>query len=598
MAGTSIGSTALHLSADATEFEKGLDHAAKLFKTFTSRTKSEADQLRKEVKGGLGLGDVLKIGTGVAGGLAGAFGISALASGLAGIVTDSIKLAASVEDTATDFRVMLGDVEKAKKLFADIREFATKTPLTAGELSDAAKSLLGIGVAADQIVPTLKALGDLAGGQGEKLKQVALIYGKVRQEGKVSGEVLQQFAENNIPLVDSLAKVLKVSAAEVRGLAEEGKIGFPDLQKAIVAATSEGGRFFGLMDERSKTFNGLLSTLRDNWEQLQAAFGQVLIDEFGLKGFIERLSGTTETAKNNIDAIRPFVHEIAGLVKQIATDLFNGGFAFAKSIASAADALGEIRADYQEIKHNSVAPSGLAGFVGSAAAGMPAPFRALFASLNGTTVTTGLAAGSRTGAGPAEAAVDRIKAELDKIWQGAGPLLAGENIGKGFLSHVSAFTKAEGERLKIEADQLNRDMLKQVRGLRDEFDPLSKVQRELDDLRKIRDRGGFAPNGAGLLGGGLLAGQGGGGDLFAFAVGKLFQDVLGKFDFGKQVGIATKGSSEAVSSIINQQNVGLIKPEDKLLAAMEAARLQREAQIRIFKRVADLIEQRKIPGLF
>jgi tape measure domain-containing protein len=147
---------------------------------------------------------------------------------------------------------MLGDAAKAKELFADIRELAAKTPLETKDLADAAKSLLGVGIAADQIVPTLKALGDLAGGQGEKLQRVAQIYGKVREEGKVSVETLQQLAENGIPLTDAFAKVLKKSAAEVRGLAEEGKVGFSDFQRAILSATGEGGRFFGLMDERAR----------------------------------------------------------------------------------------------------------------------------------------------------------------------------------------------------------------------------------------------------------------------------------------------------------------------------------------------------------
>jgi tape measure domain-containing protein len=587
MAGTSIGSTALHLSVDGADFNTGLTKAGDQFRVFVLKTKAESQQLHKEVKAGLGFGDILKVGTGVAGGLAGALGIGSLASGLAGIVTDSIKLAASVEDTATDFRVMVGDADKAAKLFADIRDFAAKTPLTATELADAAKSLLGIGVATEQIVPTLKALGDLAGGQGEKLKTVALIYGKVRQEGKVSGEILQQFAENNIPLVDSLAKVLGKSAVEVRGLAEEGKIGFPDLQRAILAATGEGGRFFGLMDARSKTFNGLLSTLKDNWEQLLAGFGQVLIDEFGLKDVLKNLADSTDLAKGNLDGIRPIIHDIANASKRAASALVEGGFAFAESIASAKDSIGEIRADLKDAKN--------ALGIGTAYDAAKDIFnRYRYAGIGGGTVADSL----RSGRGPGEnqQAVNRLKAEFEKIWGGAGMMGAGETFGRGLVAHLAAFSKAESERLKIDADQLTRDMLAKVKGLKEEFDPMVKVRRELDELKTIRDRGGF--NTGGLVG--MMArANGGGDDLFKLAVGKLGRELAGSLDlFSKQPGIATAGSSEAVSAILTQKNAGMVKPEDKVVAAIKAQEAVHKANRDMLKRIADLIEKKQIPGLF
>jgi tape measure domain-containing protein len=600
MAGTSIGSTALHLSVDGADFNTGLTKAGDQFRVFVLKTKAESQQLHKEVKSGLGFGDILKVGTGVAGGLAGAFGIGALASGLAGIVTDSIKLAASVEDTATDFRVMVGDADKAAKLFADIRDFAAKTPLTTNELADAAKSLLGIGVATEQIVPTLKALGDLAGGQGEKLKTVALIYGKVRQEGKVSGEILQQFAENNIPLVDSLAKVLGKSAVEVRGLAEEGKIGFPDLQRAILAATGEGGRFFGLMDARSKTFNGLLSTLKDNWEQLLSGFGQAIIEEFGLKGVLSKLADSTDLAKNNLDSIRPIVHDIAEAAGKVGRSLYEGGADFARFIARAKDDLGEAQASFEKGKRFAKPGGGAAAILpietvkdfvrylqtqGIGAAGIKTP--------KGTGAK---GAGPGGEMGPAEAAIVRAKAEIDKVWDLRAPELAGEAVGKGLVAHLAAFSKGESERLKVEADQLNREMLAKVKGLREEFDPMVKVRRELDELRTIRDRGGF--KGAGLVGM-MTDAAGGGGDLFKLAAGNLVRGLAGNLDqFAKQPGIAAAGSSEAVAAILTHQNAGMVKPEDKVVAAIKAQEAVHKANRDMLKRIADLIEKKQIPGLF
>ena len=90
----------------------------------------------------------------VAGGAIGALGIGAF-------LAESIKMAASVEDTQTTFRVMLGDITKARALYSDIRKFSTETPMTTTEVTDAAQLLLGSGVNQSQIIPTLRVLGDV-----------------------------------------------------------------------------------------------------------------------------------------------------------------------------------------------------------------------------------------------------------------------------------------------------------------------------------------------------------------------------------------------------------------------------------------------------
>jgi tape measure domain-containing protein len=530
--------------------------------------------------GGLGLGSLLAGGVGAGVGLAGALGVASAASGLAGLVVDSVKLAASVEDTATDFRVMLGDAAKAKELFADIRELAAKTPLETKDLADAAKSLLGVGIAADQIVPTLKALGDLAGGQGEKLQRVAQIYGKVREEGRVSGETLQQLTENQIPLTDAFAKVLGKSAAEVRGLAEEGKIGFSDLQRAILSATGEGGRFFGLMDERSKTFNGLLSTLRDNWDQLKASFGQMVIDEFGLKGLLQGLADSTDTAKDNLEGIRPLMHEIAEACKEAARDLYEGGWAFARAIAQAKDAIGEINASYRGLRDFGVSVLTFGGRLGG-----------------------GVGGGSDMG--PAEATVDRLKQQFDKIW-GAGAGLFSSSAETSLIPIVGGlgvdFGKAAGASLKVEADRLTREQIKQVRDYKESFDPLLKVVRELGDLKKIADRGGFmdwskVDAAKGLRGPAFVRERELGAGAFALAAAKMIRDAVPQLDF-KGVGAAGKDSSEAVGAIVDALNIGKFTAEDKVVAAINAQKVIQQQQLEAARRLLAIWEKIKPQKVF
>ena len=53
-----------------------------------------------------------------------------------------------------------------------------------------------------------------------------------------------------------------------------GKIGFKDVEGAFKDMTKEGGQFFNLMDDQSKTVGGRLSNLSDSWEQLKVNIGK------------------------------------------------------------------------------------------------------------------------------------------------------------------------------------------------------------------------------------------------------------------------------------------------------------------------------------
>ena len=85
---------------------------------------------------------------------------------------------------------------------------------------------------------------------------------------------LNQFLGRGIPLTAELAKQFGVTESKVKGLVEEGKVGFPEVEKAIIAMTSEGGKFGGLMEAQSKSITGQISNLEDSIEQMFNAIGK------------------------------------------------------------------------------------------------------------------------------------------------------------------------------------------------------------------------------------------------------------------------------------------------------------------------------------
>ncbi|WP_020475261.1 tape measure protein [Zavarzinella formosa] len=296
--------------------------------------------------------------------------------GVAEIVTQSISLAAELEDSQTTFKVMLGDMGKAKSLMADITDLAARTPLTTQELVKSGGMLLSADVKDTQIVPTLTMLGDVAAGVNQPLNEIVYLYNQVRTQGRLYGDDLRQFTGRGIPLISAFASSLNVSESAVKGLVEEGKIGFPELQAALLGITSSGGRFFGMMDERSKTFSGMMSTLKDNWQQLGAKFGQILIEEFDLKPLIEKFSVFAGSAKADLDWFRPWFSDVKDGAKALGVELVNG-------LQSAVVWMAAIVEDARELKDQFMSIASMAR-VGGAAAKLLNPMHLI--APNGTAI--------------------------------------------------------------------------------------------------------------------------------------------------------------------------------------------------------------------
>ena len=172
------------------------------------------------------------------------------------------------------FETMLGSKSQADALMAQLINTAATTPFEMKEIAESAKMLLAYGMAADEVNGTLIRLGDIAAGLSIPIKDLAFLYGTTMVQGRLYTQDLNQFLGRGIPLADELAKQFGKNKSEVKKLVEEGKIGFPEVQKAIEALTGEGSKFGGLMEAQSKTISGQISNIEDAWEQMINEIGR------------------------------------------------------------------------------------------------------------------------------------------------------------------------------------------------------------------------------------------------------------------------------------------------------------------------------------
>jgi tape measure domain-containing protein len=238
---------------------------------------SAQDDASKKIKGiGNSITDFAK---GVATGQLAVDGLKYAFNQLKGVLDVGIQF----EQTQVAFETMMGSAEQGQAMLRDLYAFAAETPFEIPGVLQSSRELLAMGVDTTNMIDTLTMLGDIASGVGtERLGQLTLAYGQVQTATKLTGMELRQFTEAGVPLLESLADITGISAAEIKKKMEAGMIVPAELvTKALENMTQEGGKFFELMAKQSRTLGGAVSNLKDSVTLMSAKIGTLASSALG-----------------------------------------------------------------------------------------------------------------------------------------------------------------------------------------------------------------------------------------------------------------------------------------------------------------------------
>lgn len=272
MADASLGTAVLHTKLDTSQLRIGLSTAEKDTRSAVQRISADLAGIGKNLQG---IGTRLSIG---------------LTAPLTAIGVAGIKSAMQLETFSASLNVLIGDTGRAQAAFEDLYEFSANAPFSWEALTAGTRVLAAFGTQAEDLVPTLSMLGDIAAGTQTDLAALAEIYGRVQITGRVAMEEVNSLAAKGIPIYTELARVMGVSETQVRELVSSGKVGFPQLEAAFKGMTSEGGKFFGMMDAQADTVAGRVNRLKDSFSQVADVVGTALIPAF------DRLVGAAQRA--------------------------------------------------------------------------------------------------------------------------------------------------------------------------------------------------------------------------------------------------------------------------------------------------------------
>jgi len=139
------------------------------------------------------------------------------------------------------------------------------------------------------MIPTLKMLGDAAGGDADKFQRIVLNYAQIQSVGKAATIDMKQFAQMGLPVYDLMKKM------GIQGNATSAQV-----TEMFKQMTSAGGTFYNGMGTQSQTLNGKMSTLNDTWKDYKAT----LADTSGLGSAWKKIMDEmTKSIQDQTDAM-------------------------------------------------------------------------------------------------------------------------------------------------------------------------------------------------------------------------------------------------------------------------------------------------------
>lgn len=250
-----------------------------------------------------------------------------------GYINKLSRVRAEFEMQQRSLQVLLRDKDEANQLWNQTVQLAVQSPFRVKELVTYTKQLAAYRIESDKLHETTKMLADVSAGLGVDMNRLILAFGQVRAAEFLRGTELRQFTEAGIPMLEELAEHFTelegraVSAADVFARISKRMVTFGDVEQVFKKVTSEGGTFYRMQEEQSKTLSGMISNLHDSIDLMMNDIGQS--NESVLKGAVE----LTKTLVDNWRAVASVMEVVGTSLAIKGLTLFVRGFRAASAHA-------------------------------------------------------------------------------------------------------------------------------------------------------------------------------------------------------------------------------------------------------------------------
>lgn len=264
------GEIAARVTLDTSQLDKDVQRATGKFRQVSQSAQQESLNMRNAL---------LSVGRAV--------GVAFSAQQAIAFVKQVVSVRAEIQALEVSFRTLLGSQQASAELMRQMKEFAAATPLQLGDLAKGAQTMLGFNLDPDEIMPLLKAIGDISMGDAQKFQSLTLAFSQMSSVGKLMGQDLLQMINAGFSPLAVMADKTGKSIGELKEEMSAGAISADMVKQAFIDATSEGGQFFGMLSGQGDTVKGALAQLSGAFTDMFNGIGEQ--SEGIIKGSIKSL---------------------------------------------------------------------------------------------------------------------------------------------------------------------------------------------------------------------------------------------------------------------------------------------------------------------
>lgn len=279
---------------------------------------------------------------------------------VAGIGTAVVGTAVSFlslrESAQTAFETMLGSGEAASRMIGDLYRFAKTTPFKFDGMLESAQQLISMGMEADNVIPTLTAVGDAAAASGKGQEGFAAIttaLGKMQAQGQVSLDDLWSLSDNGVQALQILANSSGQSIEDMKKAISDGTVDASWAIQALADGIENGtdgmagstAKMGGMMGALKNTFRGACDSMTSSIRNL----GLAIVGEYG--------TADAESSKF-LDTLTRGVQNVTSLIDNVAAKWTEAGLSIEPVAGKLADGIGSLSdkiADMDPAKFEAVA---------------------------------------------------------------------------------------------------------------------------------------------------------------------------------------------------------------------------------------------------
>lgn len=202
--------------------------------------------------------------------------VAAAGAGVVAAIKPMVDFTNLVDRNRQQLTMFTHDALKTEAIIKSLQRTADATSLGLPGLLEATKTMAAYGIEAENAGAATKMLGDLALGDNEKLQRFSVNLAQISSLGKAYTVDLKQFGMAGIPIFAALSKTTGKSTAAIMKMAEEGKITYPIVIKALQSLTAAGADFYNGAEKGGTDFDRAMNQLTGAWEKLSIIIGNAV----------------------------------------------------------------------------------------------------------------------------------------------------------------------------------------------------------------------------------------------------------------------------------------------------------------------------------